>query len=127
MPQYSLIVFLANLKVCLRMLANRAKLGRGYADNDMPTVAAFPNSHAGFLEYSLCFYILFTKNLDYTRVYMYNININNLRRENMNTEEKNAKKGFEAPVAEVILFDAEDVITSSDPYDDIGEWIQNDN
>ncbi len=45
----------------------------------------------------------------------------------MNKAEKNAKKSFEPPLAEVILFDAEDVITTSNLYDDIGEWLPNDN
>ncbi len=45
----------------------------------------------------------------------------------MKTEEKRANKSFEPPVAEVIIFDSEDVITASDPYDDIGEWLPNDN
>ena len=45
-----LVVFLADFKISLRMLADGAVLGCGFADYQMTAVAAFPHDHTGFLE-----------------------------------------------------------------------------
>ena len=54
----SSVVLLANLEICLRMLADGADLWRLGADHDVTAVAAFPDHHAALLEHGLSLHIL---------------------------------------------------------------------
>ena len=54
---FFLIVFRSQLKICLRMRADGAHVGRFFADDDMPAVGALPDGVAVLAEYQVVFHV----------------------------------------------------------------------
>ena len=54
---FTLIIFFTNFKIGLRMLTYRADFGSCRTDNNMPTIAAFPNRYARLFKYCFGFNI----------------------------------------------------------------------